>query len=210
MLTFDDQHHSIYDKAFPLMKKYGFRGTLFVNSGRFGWQDLMSVQEICILGLEEGWEIGGHSLYHENLSNISEDEAIHSVTQDYNNLKSLGLNPVSFALPKGQCPLFLYPYLNSLYKYIRNSFDYSMHHPINTQNLGYLPFQTGWTASEIKARIYRGIASNEALIIIGFHRFDADTSIFTDNCSSEEFRNTLRFLKDNKFRVLPLKEALAN
>ncbi|MCB5268682.1 MAG: polysaccharide deacetylase family protein [Candidatus Cloacimonetes bacterium] len=209
VFTFDDQHASVYDVAFPIMQEYGYRGTNFVNSnalgqtGRFSWDELIEME------LTYGWETGGHTLNHEALNQLDYEQAVYVIQQDYNNLEEHGLNPRSFALPKGQCPSQVYPFLRSLYKNIRGSSDFAMHEPLNRHALGYLAFQTGWTAQPVKQRILRGIANGERLIIIGFHRFNAESEGYMDSCSDDVFRDILRFVYDHELKVLPLAEAVS-
>ncbi len=206
VFTFDDQHQSIYDVALPLMQKYGFRGTNFVNTAKMGNPDLMNWDECVELELIHGWETGGHTLYHDQLNLLELEEAKDNISQDFQNLKERGLNPKSFALPKGQCPYQLYEHVQSLYENIRGSSDFAMHKPFNRYGLGYLAYQTGWTAKQVKARILRGVMDGEDLIIIGFHRFDTDSPIDPDICKSEDFEEILRFVSEKDYQVLPLKE----
>ncbi len=190
------------------MQEYGYRGTNFVNTNalglgsRFGWEELYDMELQC------GWETGGHTLNHEALNQIDYEQAVHVILQDYQNLQDHGLNPRSFALPKGQCPSQVYPFLRGLYDNIRGSSDFAMHEPLNRHALGYLAFQTGWTAQPVKQRILRGIANGESLIIIGFHRFNAEDEGFVDSCSEEAFRDILSFVHSHDLKVLPLAEAV--
>jgi hypothetical protein len=208
VLTFDDQHISVYENALPLMQEYGFRGTSFVNSANLGSQNLMTWDHVRQMELDFNWETGGHTLHHEQLNQLSLEEAKASILNDKLSLLNNGLQPESFALPRGQCPSQLYSFLMDLYPNIRGSSDFAMFKPLNRKALGYLAFQTGWNAEVVKHRIIRGIASGESLIIIGFHRFDAEDEGYTDSCTSEVFRDILEFLKHNQLEVLPLKEAV--
>jgi peptidoglycan/xylan/chitin deacetylase (PgdA/CDA1 family) len=207
VFTFDDGHHSIYDRAFPIMQDYGFRGTNFVNSGLIGGQGMMSWDQIREMEHIYNWETGAHTLNHEDLTQMNLGDAIANIEADKQNLRDQGLNPVSFALPKGQAPYDLYPTLMNLFDYLRGSSDFAMHRPINRYALGYLPYQSKWSADLIKARILRGISNSEDLIIIGFHRFDDDEDIFPDSCSSSVFREILDFVDSLKLDVIPLNEA---
>lgn len=208
VFTFDDQHQSVYDVAFPIMQQFGYRGTNFVNTNKlgstaqFGWDQLNEMDQM------HGWETGGHTLNHEALNQLDYDEAIRVIQEDYDNLLVHGLNPRSFALPKGQCPAQIYPFLQSLYPNIRGSSDFAMHAPLDRQALGYLAFQTGWDANVVKQRIVRGMANNERLIIIGFHRFNATAQGYEDSCDSDVFREILQFVHDKDLPVLPLAEAV--
>ncbi len=190
------------------MQEYGYRGTNFVNTAALGKPRLFTREALIQMTLEHGWEAGGHTLNHENLNQLSYSEAVRVIAEDYQNLMDMGLSPRSFALPKGQCPQNLYPYLLSLYDNIRCSSDFAMHAPLNRQALGYLAFQTGWGAEVVIQRILRGIAAREKLIIIGFHRFEAVDEGYTDSCEAEVFREILGFVKSQGLRVLPLCEAV--
>lgn len=207
-LVFDDQHISIWEHAVPLMRQYGLRGTLFVNSGRVGNLDRMTWEQIETLTKDEGWETGGHTLYHENLPTLSHQEAQHAIDADWTNLVQHGLNPRSFALPGGSCPTEYFPLITTHYRYIRGSNDYAMHKPFNQLGLGYLPYQYSWHAGKIKDRILRGIAAKENLVIIGFHRFETDPLLYPDTCSAVDFEEILQWIKGKGIRVLTLSEAM--
>lgn len=98
-LTFDDGYKDNYTNAFKIMKKYGFKGTIFIacNKNEKNWQkdkdsflpikelskepglDDLEVKEMIESGLIE---IGSHTLNHLNLKKLSlkqkEDEIINS------------------------------------------------------------------------------------------------------------------------------------
>jgi len=188
------------------MQKYGFRGTNFVNTAKMGYPSLMDWDEVVELELIHGWETGGHTLYHDQLNLLDLEVAQANISQDFANLVEHGLDPQSFALPKGQCPYQLYEHVQSLYKNMRGSSDFAMYKPLNRYGLGYLAFQTGWNAKQIKARILRGVMNGEDLIIIGFHRFDTVSPTDPDICTSDVFEEILQFVSEKNYRVLPLKE----
>jgi peptidoglycan/xylan/chitin deacetylase (PgdA/CDA1 family) len=190
------------------MQEFGFQGTNFVNSEAMGQTALMDWVHLREMELLYGWETGGHTLYHEQLNQLSLEEAKANILQDYQNLRAQGLSPKSFALPRGQCPSQVYPFILDLYQNIRGSSDFAMYAPIDRKALGYLAFQTGWSAEPVKNRILRGIAMNEAIIIIGFHRFDAEAEGYQDSCSSDVFRQILAFLQKQELRVMTLHDAV--
>lgn len=207
-LTFDDQHISIWQHAVPLMRQYGFRGTLYVNSGRVGNLDRMTWEQIETLTLAEGWETGGHTLNHENLPTLSYAEAQDAIDSDWDLLVQHGLNPRSFSLPGGSCPTEYFPIITNRYRFIRGSNDYAMYKPYNKLGLGYLPYQNTWTANQIKDRIVRGIAAKENLIVIGFHRFETDPQVFPDTITASVFEEILQWISAKGIRVLTLSEAM--
>lgn len=192
------------------MCEFGWRGTNFVNTNALTleYPHLMNWTQITELELEYGWETGGHTLNHEALIDLDLDVAIANIRQDKQNLADHGLNPRSFALPRGQCPIQLYAMLTELYQNIRGSSDFAMHHPLNRKALGYLAYQGGWSSEIIKRRIQRGIANQEALIVIGFHRFDSESEGYADSCPSPIFREILQYTQGLGLQVLPLAEAV--
>ena len=207
-LTFDDQDSSVYELADPILEEFGYRGTLFVNSGTLGETGKMSAEQVRELYQIRGWEIGGHSLNHDLLPSLSIGEAMNSIVTDWQNLCDLGVDPQSFALPFGYCPQELYPILGKYYKYIRGSNDFSMICPLNKHALGYLPWQSDWTAANAEDRVIRGMSLGENLVIIGFHTFDRDAKYATIDCDSKEFRSFVQWLKSHKIEVLTLREAM--
>ncbi|HQP33188.1 MAG TPA: polysaccharide deacetylase family protein, partial [Candidatus Cloacimonas sp.] len=82
-LTFDDQKDGVYTYAFPLMQEYGYRGTCYVNSRYLYGPKIMSLAQIRELHNDYNWEIGGHSLRHEDLAELTYEEAEYTISQDY-------------------------------------------------------------------------------------------------------------------------------
>ncbi|MDH7501016.1 MAG: polysaccharide deacetylase family protein, partial [candidate division NC10 bacterium] len=66
VITIDDGHASVYQYAFPLLKKYGFPATLFIYpccieraSYALNWAQIREMAD-------QGLEIGSHTRYHPN------------------------------------------------------------------------------------------------------------------------------------------------
>ena len=74
MISVDDGYRSVYDVAYPILKKYGFTATLFiyidyvgVSSQAITWDQLRELKR-------EGFYIGSHSIAHSDLSKQKKDE----------------------------------------------------------------------------------------------------------------------------------------
>lgn len=207
-ITFDDQHSGVYDVALPIMNQYHYRGSCFVNSGYIGLSGLMSAAQIVDLHKNHQWEIGGHSLRHEQLTELNSLEAESAIEEDYLNLLALGLAPRSFAIPRGKIPDVYLQFVYNRYRNVRGSSNFAMYQPIDRYNLGYLPFQSGWAADVIKDRVVRGIANHESLIIIGFHRIGDPTDQYGANCPADVFAELMAYFHELGLAVLPLDEAV--
>jgi peptidoglycan/xylan/chitin deacetylase (PgdA/CDA1 family) len=74
MISVDDGYRSVYNVAYPILKKYGFTATLFiyidyvgVSSQAITWNQLRELKQ-------EGFYIGSHSVAHSDLSKQKKDE----------------------------------------------------------------------------------------------------------------------------------------
>lgn len=76
LLTFDDTAVSQYERAFPVMREYGFPGFAAINPARVGEDGSLSLEQLRELQ-SSGWEIGSHTTDHRELPGLEESE-IHS------------------------------------------------------------------------------------------------------------------------------------
>lgn len=85
VLTFDDSYESVYTNAFPILREYGFTGTVFIITGFVGKKNTWDVNlGGCrfrhlswsqIRGLHEaGFEIGSHTVHHPDLTKINDPD----------------------------------------------------------------------------------------------------------------------------------------
>jgi peptidoglycan/xylan/chitin deacetylase (PgdA/CDA1 family) len=103
IFTFDDAYQDVYDFAFPIMKKYGYTGTIFVptqfiDEGRadyMSWDELMEMHAA-------GWRLEPHTKTHEDVTNRKRDWLIYQIYGSMDTLRyHLGYQPRFFAYPSG-------------------------------------------------------------------------------------------------------------
>lgn len=75
LITMDDGYRSVYNIAYPILKKYGFKATLFIYTSFVGvskmaitWDQLKEMQA-------NGFTIGSHTIYHSDLTSPKEGES---------------------------------------------------------------------------------------------------------------------------------------
>lgn len=101
-LTFDDGQHSVLDIAAPLMESRGVVGTSYVVPTWVGtgwymdWNDLATLEG-------RGWEIGSHSLTHQDLYTADSVTVEYELSQSAAELRSRGFEAKHFAVPYGSC-----------------------------------------------------------------------------------------------------------
>ena len=113
IISFDDGYLDNFTRAYPLLKKNGFRATIFLVSEYIGQRSewagcagedvvpLMSREQLLIL-IKEGFELRGHTRRHTELTAVPLDEARREVMGGKQDLENLLQGPVrSFAYPFG-------------------------------------------------------------------------------------------------------------
>jgi len=111
VLTFDDSSVTVYNNAYPLMKKHGFVSTQFVISSHLGNGGVMTEDQVKEMAAA-GHEIGSHSYSHLDLANASESTLEQEVLQSKKDLEALVGQPVvSFCYPAGKFSTTVQNYL---------------------------------------------------------------------------------------------------
>ena len=99
-LTFDDGRATAYN-ARSILAAHGMVGTFYVISAALGTSSFyMTRQQVKDLAAD-GNEIGGHTAYHADLTQLDSVEQQREICYDRNTLLSMGLPVRSFAYPFG-------------------------------------------------------------------------------------------------------------
>lgn len=78
VLTFDDSYASHYDNAMPLLKQYGWPGTIFVITGSIGERGHMTWDQVRAAA-REGMELGAHTINHPSLELLSGERLVREI-----------------------------------------------------------------------------------------------------------------------------------
>ncbi len=112
-ITFDDGSRSVYSKGLKIMKENGIKATIFMVSGLTGgfndWDikngeggdEMLSLDELKEM-MENGMEIGAHTITHPHLTQIPFDAAFNEINGSKKALEEmLGCRINFFAYPYG-------------------------------------------------------------------------------------------------------------
>lgn len=114
MLTFDDGYKDNYENAFPILKKYQFKGIIYILDGiEYNKWDvdnpgnpekrftLMNQDELLEMQ-NYGIEFGGHTSTHPRLAELSTEQVKSEIINSKSNIeKIIGKELLSFAYPYG-------------------------------------------------------------------------------------------------------------
>ncbi|ADG83187.1 polysaccharide deacetylase family protein [Thermincola potens] len=114
LITFDDGYEDNYLFAYPVMKRYGFKGVIFlvaddigrynvwdVKIGKQPYNKLLNWNQIMEMK-RYGFEFGSHTLSHPHLARINRTVAAYEIAESKRALeKRLGVPVTSFAYPYG-------------------------------------------------------------------------------------------------------------
>lgn len=102
VLTFDDGYEDFYINAFPLLKKYNIRATVYIITDLIGEKGFLHKEQIRELIRSGLIEIGSHTLSHPYLKTTDDEESRRQIFQSKKKLeKEFGIEIESFAYPYG-------------------------------------------------------------------------------------------------------------
>ena len=98
IITFDDGMLSQYTYAKPILDKYNFKATFYIicnsvdKENRMNWNNIQTLED-------EGHEIGSHSMNHQRLGQLSNNEMKYEIIESKRCLEYKGFNVTSFSFP---------------------------------------------------------------------------------------------------------------
>jgi len=127
VLTIDDGYRSVYEVAYPILKKYGFSATLFVYTDFVGGAAALSWSQIKMMSESGVIDVESHTKSHSNLSFDTESENLEA--HQTRVAKEIDMAAKVIKRHIGQTPTILaYPYGKSsphVSKYLQQA-DYQM------------------------------------------------------------------------------------
>lgn len=101
ILTFDDGYWDNYVYAYPLLLRYGFKGTFFIVTGFVGRSEYMTWPQLREM-VAGGMEVGAHTVSHVDLARISPTARERELVESRRGLQdTLGVSVRSLAYPSG-------------------------------------------------------------------------------------------------------------
>lgn len=212
-LTFDDGWRTIHTNGLPLLKKYGFVSTQYLNSRPIvsGYPDYMSYQMVKDFAAQ-GSELAWHTRTHADLTQLSVAKIKTELTIPANFLTGIGQNASifkNFATPYGAYNTTSLTEIKKLYGSHRstdvgfNSKDSFDRYNIKVQNI-----VNTTTPSDVQAWVNQAIATNTWLVIV-YHEVDAGAEDPTYAVTPANLDQELNLIKQSGIAVTTVGQALA-
>lgn len=219
VLTFDDASKSHYTIARTLLKKYKFGATFFVTEG-FDFptnkKDYMTWEEIKKLH-DDGFEIGNHTRDHKGVSADSIRDLAAQLKGINARCKEHDIpQPTSFAYPGNSIAKEALPILKDLgiqfarrggspeYAYKEGkgfAYEPGLDHPLLIPSAG--DARPTWSIDDLKRAVAQ--AKHGKIAVLQFHGVP-DTAHDWVTTSTEQFEAYLKYLADEKFSVIAMRD----
>ena len=101
LLTFDDGYKDVYDNAYPILKKYNVKATIFLISKTIGTPDYLSLQDISEMNSIISFQ--SHSVSHPDLRELDIDKLEYEIRVSKETIQGIvNNNVIAFCYPSGK------------------------------------------------------------------------------------------------------------
>lgn len=207
ILTFDDATASQFSVVAPLLKEFGFGATFFIcefppnfsdTNKYMNWRQIRELDRM-------GFEIANHTQNHPAIAKLSEDKIVDQLNYIERKCDSMKIaRPVTFAYPGYSLSK---PVMNILqekgYQFARaggsRAYDPTIDHPLLVPS---------WAMNDKnKPQIMEAFkeAHDEKIVVLTIHGVP-DAEHPWVNTSPELFKEYLRYLSENHFKVIAFRD----
>lgn len=210
VLCFDDAEISHYTIVAPLLKKYGFGATFFVcempwktqadSAYYMKWPQIAELHKM-------GFEIGNHTGHHRNMTKLTREEMQQEVRYIEGRCREYSIpKPVSFAYPGNRADSLSQAVLKEMgYSYARAGGSTYYDPKIDVPLL--IPSYTMGSTKKLEERTGYALRNLQAGQILVFTIHGVPDVAHPDYTTSvEAFTEHLQFMKDNKYKVIALRD----
>ena len=207
-ITFDDGWEENPQTALPIMQQYGFKSNQFYATTFIENPIVPDPKALIGQFIDDGHEIGSHSITHPDLTTLSEEEVIHELEGSKQFLEDyLELNIQHFATPYGAYNIFVENKIMEYYDTHRTvDIGYNSKDNLDVSRLRSMSILSTTTASEVEEWARK--AKEEKLwLILLYHRVADNPGQY--DTTPALFAQQMQVINDNNIPVVTISQALA-
>ena len=205
-LTFDDNWSSTFQYASPLLARYAYKGTFYVNPLTLDTKQYMTTSNMQSL-LRAGNEIASHGLKHINFTTVNRTEASFELSSAARFIQQqTGVRHGDFATPFGESDAGVDAAIKRFYQSNRGTQDgVNTRQNFDPYNLQVLFVSSATTPSQIQQAIAEAKRYNAWLILV-YHQVQYTQA--PDAITPEDFNSQLQIIKTSGLQVRTVAAAL--
>lgn len=205
-LTLDDASKTEFVNGWPLMKKYGIRGTFYIVTGSLDGNWFMTPEQVKTLK-NAGNHIGAHTVNHLDLTTLSPDQVDFELSQSQVYLQNLlGVSIRDFATPYGAYNPEVVAQISKYFRSHRTSeYGFNTKSNFNSMNLLVQYVKSNTTANQIVKWINQAKRDKSWLILV-YHEIKSRPDEW--GTTPTRFENQLKAIKNSGIPVVTLDQAL--
>ena len=207
-ITFDDGWEENTLTALPIMQAYGYKSNQFYATTFIENPSVPNSRELIQLFIDDGHEIGSHSITHPDLTTLSEQEVIDELVGSKQFLENyLAISIQYFATPYGAYNVFVKNCIMTYYQAHRTvDIGYNSKDNFDVGRLKCMSILSTTTASEVEEWVQKAKDENLWLILL-YHRVADNPGIY--DTTSELFAEHMQAINDADIPVITMSQALA-
>lgn len=179
-ISFDDGYDCTYLQALPILREAGIPATVFLDTGRIdaGGDGLTSEQVRALV--EQGWEIGSHTVSHGSAVEISEEDWKRELRESRMTLEGITGRPVQgFAYPFGRYDVRAVEAVRATgYRYACTCRQHRTNHPGDDP---FLLTRLEINRADTLKRVRRKVAGQYARVYAAWYRLNPATRAWVDD-----------------------------
>ncbi|NTV30795.1 polysaccharide deacetylase family protein [candidate division WWE3 bacterium] len=206
-ITFDDGWKSQATTALPILKKYGFNATFYVNPTTIGTQNYLHEDDLINM-LKNGFEIGSHSYHHTDTTLLPQNQLTDELQKSADYLSQYSpYSRINFAAPYGKHDE-LTDQLYAKYFVSNRGTDTGVNTRLNfdQQNLKVFFVKNDTPLASIENQITQTTSTKGWLILV-YH--NVGTEYRSTDISEQQFTEQLQMIKNHSITVMSVQQGLA-
>jgi peptidoglycan/xylan/chitin deacetylase (PgdA/CDA1 family) len=213
-ITFDDGWKSISQNAVPIMDKYGYKGTFYLNPSALDTVNFITPEQVNNL-THNGEEVASHGYVHADMTSIDAaqlDEQLRKANDEIH--QNFDSHKLSFAAPYGKSDAEVQFYARQYYQSLRTTDSgLNTRQNFDPYNLQVLYISGTTTDKEIRDALADAKAYHGWLILV-YHRVQATAGKVTaageDTVVTPEiFNHQMQLVERSKLPVKTVRNALS-